>query len=127
MSGRWSAAAAGLRKKPEARRRDFAGICQRDSCAFGPAFHFRRSGCGGGVRAGFPIWIQARFFPLVENLDHALDTVRKDHPGYEIAVTGLSAIAARNSASMIEKLNRGLTIEFALVASSSGWRSARWS
>ena len=29
---------------------------------------------------------------------------------------GLSAIAARNSASMIEKLNRGLTIEFALVA-----------
>ena len=38
------------------------------------------------------------------------------HPGYEIAVTGLSAIAARNSASMIEKLNRGLTIEFALVA-----------
>src|ERR1700716_269734 len=54
--------------------------------------------------------------PVVENLDHALDTVRKDHPGYEIAVTGLSAIAARNSASMIEKLNRGLTIEFALVA-----------
>jgi predicted RND superfamily exporter protein len=31
-------------------------------------------------------------------------------------VTGLSAIAARNSASMIEKLNRGLTVEFALVA-----------
>ena len=31
-------------------------------------------------------------------------------------MTGLSAIAARNSASMIEKLNRGLTIEFALVA-----------
>jgi hypothetical protein len=29
------------------------------------------------------------------------------HPGYEIAVTGLSAIAARNSANMIEKLNRG--------------------
>ena len=45
-----------------------------------------------------------------------LDAVRKKHPGYEIAVTGLSAIAARNSANMIQKLNRGLTIEFALVA-----------
>jgi predicted RND superfamily exporter protein len=58
----------------------------------------------------------SEILPVVENLDHALDTVRKQHPGYEIAVTGLSAIAARNSANMIEKLNRGLTIEFALVA-----------
>src|SRR4051812_44957947 len=54
--------------------------------------------------------------PVVEKLDHALDAVRKAHPGYEVAVTGLSAIAARNSANMIQKLNRGLTIEFALVA-----------
>src|SRR5712672_2664869 len=58
----------------------------------------------------------SQILPVVENLDLALDTVRKDQPGYEIAVTGLSALAARNSASMIEKLNRGLTIEFALVA-----------
>jgi len=58
----------------------------------------------------------SQILPVVENLDHSLDAVRKEHPGYEIAVTGLSAIAARNSASMIEKLNRGLTIEFALVA-----------
>ena len=58
----------------------------------------------------------SEILPVVEKLDHALDTVRKEHPGYEIAVTGLSAIAARNSANMIEKLNRGLTIEFALVA-----------
>src|SRR4030081_3826363 len=58
----------------------------------------------------------SQILPVVDKLDHALDKVRKDHPGYEIAVTGLSAIAARNSASMIEKLNRGLTIEFALVA-----------
>src|SRR6195256_5920613 len=54
--------------------------------------------------------------PVVEKLDDLLNEVRKKHPGYEIAVTGLSAIAARNSASMIQKLNRGLTIEFALVA-----------
>ena len=58
----------------------------------------------------------SQILPVVDNLDHSLDTVRKAHPGYEIAVTGLSAIAARNSANMIEKLNRGLTIEFALVA-----------
>src|SRR2546421_2177999 len=57
-----------------------------------------------------------QILPVVEKLDHALDTVRKANPGYEIAVTGLSAIAARNSANMIEKLNRGLTIEFGLVA-----------
>src|SRR5580704_4086284 len=58
----------------------------------------------------------SQILPVVENLDQTLDTVRKAHPGYEIAVTGLSAIAARNSSNMIEKLNRGLTIEFALVA-----------
>src|SRR6266403_1641719 len=57
-----------------------------------------------------------QILPVVEKLDAELDAVRKKHPGYEIAVTGLSAIAARNSANMIQKLNRGLTIEFALVA-----------
>ena len=54
--------------------------------------------------------------PVVNKLDKALDKVRAEHPGYEIAVTGLSVIAARNSANMIEKLNRGLTVEFLLVA-----------
>jgi uncharacterized protein len=58
----------------------------------------------------------SQILPVIEKLDHALDKVRAEHPGYEIAVTGLSAIAARNSANMIEKLNRGLTVEFALVA-----------
>jgi predicted RND superfamily exporter protein len=58
----------------------------------------------------------SQILPVVEKLDDALDPIRARHPGYEIAVTGLSAIAARNSASMIEKLNRGLTVEFLLVA-----------
>lgn len=58
----------------------------------------------------------SQILPVVEKLDRALDKVRKAHPGFEIAVTGLSAIAARNSANMIEKLNHGLTIEFILVA-----------
>jgi predicted RND superfamily exporter protein len=46
--------------------------------------------------------------------------VQKRHPGYEIAVTGLSAIAARNSANMIGKLNRALTFEFIFVAAFIG-------
>ena len=58
----------------------------------------------------------SQLLPVVDKLDHELDAVREKHPGYEVAVTGLAAIAARNSASMIEKLNRGLTVEFALVA-----------
>ncbi|WP_213771295.1 MMPL family transporter [Bradyrhizobium sp. dw_78] len=58
----------------------------------------------------------SQILPVVDKLDTTLNVVRQKHPGYEIAVTGLSAIAARNSANMIEKLNRGLTIEFALVA-----------
>ena len=59
----------------------------------------------------------SQILPVVEKLDRrARSRSAPEHPGYEIAVTGLSAIAARNSASMIEKLNRGLTVEFALVA-----------
>ena len=48
------------------------------------------------------------------------DAVRAKHSGYKIAVTGLSAIAARNSALMINKLSRGLTLEFLFVAAFIG-------
>src|SRR5258705_2224673 len=58
----------------------------------------------------------SQLLPVIESLDKALDDVRARHPGYKIAVTGLSAIAARNSALMIKKLNRGLTLEFIFVA-----------
>jgi hypothetical protein len=68
----------------------------------------------------------SQILPVVEKLDTALDVVRSKHPGYEIAVTGLSAIAARNSANMIEKLNRGLTVEFALVAMFIGLAFRSW-
>ncbi|MGA7807922.1 efflux RND transporter permease subunit [Bradyrhizobium sp.] len=68
----------------------------------------------------------SQILPVVDKLDAKLDAVRQKHPGYEIAVTGLSAIAARNSASMIEKLNRGLTIEFALVAMFIGLAFRSW-
>jgi predicted RND superfamily exporter protein len=62
----------------------------------------------------------SRLLPVVETLDKAFDAVRSEHPGYTISVTGLSAIAARNSASMISKLNQGLTAEFLLVAAFIG-------
>src|SRR5262249_38042780 len=62
----------------------------------------------------------SELLPVVEQLDKTLGAVRAKHPGYEIAVTGLSAIAARNSANMIGKLNRGLTIEIVFVAAFIG-------
>ena len=46
--------------------------------------------------------------------------MREAHPGYTIAVTGLSAIAARNSADMIGKLNQALTVEIVFVAAFIG-------
>jgi len=58
----------------------------------------------------------SELLPVVNTLDANLEAVRKAHPNYQIAVTGLAVIAARNSAGMIEKLSRGLTIEFAFVA-----------
>ncbi len=53
--------------------------------------------------------------PVIEKLDAQLDSVRKAHPDYRIVVTGLSAIAARNSATMIGKLNAGLTTEIVFI------------
>lgn len=58
--------------------------------------------------------------PIVDKLDHALNTVRQAHPGYTISVTGLAVIAARNSAEMIGRLNQGLTIEIIFVAAFIG-------
>ena len=63
-----------------------------------------RAGCQISIRARSCRWSRSstrRWTPSAEA------------SGFEIAVTGLSAIAARNSANMIEKLNPGLTIEFA--------------
>ena len=61
-----------------------------------------------------------RLLPLIESLDKSLNSVRAEHPGYQIAVTGLSAIAARNSSAMIERLNKALTIEIVFVAAFIG-------
>ena len=61
-----------------------------------------------------------RLLPIVDNVDQQLDAIRASHPGYTIAVTGLSVISARNSALMIDKLSRGLTVEIAFVAAFIG-------
>ncbi len=62
----------------------------------------------------------SQLLPVVESLDKSLEAVRAKHPGYRISVTGLSAIAARNSAAMIGKLNWGLTVEIVFVAAFVG-------
>lgn len=54
--------------------------------------------------------------PIIAEIEKSLNAVRAAHANYQISVTGLSVIAAENSASMIERLNRALTIEIVFVA-----------
>lgn len=63
--------------------------------------------------------------PVVEKIDKALDPVRAAHPGYTISVTGLPAIAARNSARMISQLDESLPacVGFAAVLLGLAFRS----
>jgi uncharacterized protein len=58
----------------------------------------------------------SRILPVVETIDRALDEVRKQHPDFRISVTGLPAIAARNSARMISQLNEALPLCVAFAA-----------
>src|SRR4029078_5390236 len=53
--------------------------------------------------------------PVIEKLDGNPTREREPNPGYRIVITGLSAIAARNSATMISKLNAGLTTEIVFI------------
>jgi uncharacterized protein len=69
----------------------------------------------------------SHLLPVVRALDRTLAPVRQSNPGYTIAVTSLSAIAARNSARMIDKLSRGITVEVVFIAAALGlvFRSVR--
>jgi predicted RND superfamily exporter protein len=62
----------------------------------------------------------SQLLPIVDRIDQQLGAVRAKYPGYKIGVTGLSVISARNSALMIDKLSRGLTIEIVFVAAFIG-------
>jgi uncharacterized protein len=68
----------------------------------------------------------SQLLPVVESLDKSLAAVRAKYPGYRVSVTGLSAIAARNSADMIKKLNFGLTVEIIFVAAFIGLAFRSW-
>ncbi len=85
-----------------------------------PAFLTRRFLAADGraelISGRIPDKDASELLPLVNTLDRSLDAVRAAHPGYGVAVTGLAVIAARNSADMISKLGKGLTLEFAAVA-----------
>lgn len=67
----------------------------------------------------------SRILPVVEKLDRALDGLRKEYPEFRISVTGLPAIAARNSARMISQLNEALPlcVMFAAVLLAVAFRS----
>lgn len=52
----------------------------------------------------------SEILPVVEKVDRALDPVRAAHPAYEISVTGLPALAARNSNRMITQLNEKIPL-----------------
>jgi hypothetical protein len=57
----------------------------------------------------------SEILPVVARLDEALNAVREAHPGFQVHVTGLPAIAARNSAQMIRELNVGLVSDIVVV------------
>jgi hypothetical protein len=67
----------------------------------------------------------SQILPVVEKVDRALDDLRKAHPEFSISVTGLPAIAARNSARMIRQLNEALPlcVAFAAVLLAIAFRS----
>lgn len=52
----------------------------------------------------------SEILPLVEKVDATLGPVRAANPGFEISVTGLPAVAARNSHRMITQLNESLPL-----------------
>jgi uncharacterized protein len=58
----------------------------------------------------------SQILPLVEKVDRALESLRQANPAFEIAVTGLPAIAARSSAGMIGQLKTSLFAEVLFVS-----------
>ncbi|MEO8419994.1 MAG: MMPL family transporter [Hyphomicrobium sp.] len=52
----------------------------------------------------------SHILPVVEKIDKALDPIRAGNPSYQISVTGLPAVAARNSARMIDQLKESIPI-----------------
>ena len=68
------------------------------------------------VTARLPDVDASEILPVVNTIDESLEPLRKANPGFEFAVTGLPAIAARNSHSMISDLKDKLPAVVALAA-----------
>jgi predicted RND superfamily exporter protein len=60
------------------------------------------------VTARLPDIDASQILPIVEKIDKALEPIRKENAAFQISVTGLPAIAARNSAKLISEMNWGL-------------------
>ncbi|MCB1505151.1 MAG: MMPL family transporter [Hyphomicrobiaceae bacterium] len=78
------------------------------------------------VTARMPDIDASEILPVVEQIDSALAPVRAANPGYEIAVTGLPAIAARNSARLIDELNWGLVGDMFVIFIFLGFALRSW-
>ncbi len=52
----------------------------------------------------------SQILPVVHKVDQALDPIRAQFPQYEISVTGLPALAARNSYRMISQLDESIPL-----------------
>jgi len=57
----------------------------------------------------------SKILPVVEKIDRSLDPVREAYPSFRISVTGLPAIAARNSKRMIDQLKESIPICVAIA------------
>ena len=62
------------------------------------------------ITARLPDIDASQILPIVDKIDKALEPLRKELPAFEISVTGLPAIAARNSARMIGQLDESIPI-----------------
>lgn len=59
--------------------------------------------------------------PVMRDLQNALERFSTKHPGYAFTVTGLTAVSALQSDSMIKQLNRGLLIAIVIVIAFIGF------
>lgn len=78
------------------------------------------------VTARMPDIDASEILPVVEQINTSLKPVREANPGYDIAVTGLPAIAARNSAKLIDELNWGLVGDMFVIFIFLGFALRSW-
>ena len=120
MSGRWRPCGAGWRKRRAGRTSPPSSNMSIFSRNIWYGASYPPIKMQSSLPVACPISTPAGYVRSSRRWISALASVRVQYPGYTISVTSLSAIAARNSASMIEKLNRGLTVEVVFVAAFIG-------